>query len=81
MSEDDKAGIERAIGRLEGRVDALEAEHRTMKDTIRAVDGKLDAIMAKLNQSMGGLAAGKLFAATVTAVAGAVWAVWSHFFR
>lgn len=79
MSEDDKASLERSIGRLEGRMDAMEAREATRDDTIAKMDTKLDTIMAKLNQSMGGLAAGKMFAAGVTAVAGAAWGIWSHF--
>jgi hypothetical protein len=52
-----------------------------VKSSIKTVDEKLDAIMAKLNQSMGGLAVGKLIAAGLVAVGSAAWAVWSHISR
>lgn len=81
MSEEEKTQLAMAVGELRGRLDAMEVRQAKVDETIAKMDGKLDTIVAKLNQSMGGLAAGKLFAAVVTAIAGAAWAVWSHFFR
>lgn len=81
MSEEERIQLAMAVGELRGRLDALEARQTKVDETIAKMDVKLDSIMAKLNHSMGGLAAGKLFAAVVAAVVGAAWAVWSHFFR
>jgi ribosome assembly protein YihI (activator of Der GTPase) len=81
MSDEERLALARTIGHLEGRMDALENDVTSVKSSIKTVDEKLDAIMAKLNQSMGGLAVGKLIAAGLVAVGSAAWAVWSHISR
>jgi hypothetical protein len=81
MSDEEAASLQRVIGRLQGRMDAMEAREAARDDTIDKMDIKLDTIMAKLNQSMGGLVVGKLIAAGLVAVGSAAWAVWSHIAR
>lgn len=79
MSDEERVNMARALGVLEGRMTALESDVTGVKASIKAMDEKLDAIMAKLNQSMGGLKAGTLFATVTATIASAIWAVWSHF--
>lgn len=90
-ARDDVAGdVQRALGRLEGRIDAQEkrqkeAEDRHVRENaeLRAaqvrMDAKLDAILTKLNQGIGGLRTGILVAGIVSpAVVYVVSQLWSR---
>jgi hypothetical protein len=71
--------VQRALGRLEGRITAQEARQKEAEDRhvrenaeLRAaqvrMDEKLDAILTKLNQGIGGLRVGILVAGIVSPI-------------
>lgn len=77
--------IPRALGQLEGRLGAMEqrqaeAEARHARE-IGEVNAKLDAVLEELNQGMGGLKAGLMFASLAGAIGSAVWALLARFWK
>lgn len=84
---DDLNVLHRALGTLEGRIIAMErghieaeARHATENTALRAeqaaMNDKLDKILAKLNQGIGGYRAGVVFVGLIGSLGAGAWTLW-----
>lgn len=74
------ATTERAVGQLEGAVNALQADMTSVKATLRGQDDKLDKLLAYHNQRKGARAITKAVF-SVVASGGFIGWLWEHFHK